>query len=204
MRIAFICAVLLADCLAVARASGISFIDRRAAPETNGAWAAAASPGFPAGLTVLTAAGALWEGGDDRLGRALWQSLDADAISGASTLVLKESFQRERPSRTGNPNEWFKGPQAHSFPSGDVSATAALVTPLILEYREDHPSIYFFAALPVFDMAARVEAQAHWQTDVLAGGAVGMLSAYFARRFKEPLILRVMPKGFALGLRRRF
>ena len=187
-----------------AHAAGLSFIDRRASEDTNGVWAAAKSPDFPVELTGLAIAGALWEGGNDRLGKTLWQCLDADAISGVSAQAMKYAFQRERPSQTSDPNEWFKGAHAASFPSGDVATVSSLVTPLMMEYREDHPSIYALAALPVFDMAARMKAQAHWPTDVLAGGALGVLSGYVARKFKEPIILSVLPKGLAVGVRYRF
>ena len=187
-----------------ARAEGTSFIDHRVGRDTGGIWSIAKPPLFPAELTILAAAGALWEGGSDRFGRTLWQSLDADALSGVSALALKYTFQRERPSQTSDPNEWFKGRHSQSFPSSDVAAAAALVTPLILEYREDEPWVYLLAALPVFDMAARLKARAHWQTDVLGGGALGALCGYGAHRLKNPFILSVMPGGVAAGLRYRF
>lgn len=185
-------------------ASGTSFIDHRVSEDTSGVWAVGKSPNFPAELTVLTVAGAFWEGGNDRLGKTLWQSLDAEALSGITAQAMKYTFQRKRPSQSSDANEWFKGPHYQSFPSGDVATTSALVTPLIMEYREDHPAIYALSALPVFDMAARMKARAHWQTDVLAGGAVGALSGYFVRKLKTPFILSLMPNGVAVGLRYRF
>jgi len=182
----------------------MSFIDQRVSEDNNGVWAVAKSPDFPAGLTAAAALGAFWEGGNDRLGKTLWQCLDADALSGITVQAMKLTFQRERPSQTGDPNEWFKGPHSQSFPSGDVSTVSSLVTPLILEYHDDHPAIYALAALPVFDMAARMKAHAHWQTDVLAGAAVGALSGYLVRKLKEPFILSIMPDSVAVGVRYRF
>jgi len=187
-----------------ARAVGIFPLDQLVPVDTNGVWAIAKSPQFPAELTILTAAAAVWEGGDDRFGQTLWQSLDADALAGAGALALKYTFQRERPSQTNNPNEWFKGPHSQSFPSADVAATAALVTPLILEYREDDPWVYLLAGLPIFDMAARLKARAHWPTDVLAGAALGGFSGYLVRKLPEPFFLSIMPDGVAVGLRYQF
>ncbi|MDE1977189.1 MAG: phosphatase PAP2 family protein [Elusimicrobia bacterium] len=187
-----------------AAAAGMSFIDRRVHEDTSGVWAAAKSPDFPAGLTAAAALGAFWEGGNNRLGKTLWQCLDADALSGVTTQALKLTFQRERPTQTSDPNEWFKGPHSQSFPSGDVSTVTSLVTPLILEYHDDHPSVYALTALPIFDMAARMKAHAHWQSDVLAGAAVGAISGYLVRKLKTPFILSIMPNGVAAGLRYRF
>jgi undecaprenyl-diphosphatase len=197
-------AAFMALSVSSARAAGLSFIDHQVGMDTSGVWAIAKSPQFPAELTILTAIGALWEGGDDRFGLTLWQSLDADAISGVSAQVLKYTFQRERPSQTSDPNEWFKGPHAQSFPSGDVATASSLVTPLILEYRQDDPWIYLLAALPIYDMAARMKARAHWQTDVLAGGALGFASGLSARQYSEPFFLSLMPNGVAAGLRYQF
>ncbi len=195
---------ILASCASSARAAGLSFVDHRLNEDTGGVWAIGKTPDFPAALTVVTAGGAFWEGGESRLGRTLWQALDADAISGLAVTAMKYTFQRERPSQTSDPNEWFKGPHSQSFPSGDVATTASLVTPLIWEYHDDKPWIYSLAALPLFDMEARMKARGHWQTDVLAGAGVGFLSGYFARKFKNPLILSVMPHGVSVGLRREF
>lgn len=194
----------MAGAAETAQASGLSFIDHRVSEDTSGLWAVAKTPDFPAELTGLAVAGAVWEGGNTRLGKVLWQSLDADAMSAIAAQGLKYAFQRERPSQTSDPNEWFKGTKSQSFPSGDVATVSSLVTPLIMEYHGDHPSIYALTALPAFDMAARLRARAHWQTDVLAGAVIGVLSGYAARKFKEPFILSILPKGVAVGVRYRF
>lgn len=181
-----------------------NLIDCRGSGDEAGVWKIAHSPEFPAALIGASAAGALWRGSDDRLGRALWQTLDASALSGGATLILKESFQRKRPSQSDSPNDWFAGPGAHSFPSGDVSAVAAVVTPLIAEYRDDSPAVWALAALPAFDMAARVQARAHWPTDALAGAAVGVGSGLLVRKLKTPFFVMILPKGVTVGLRTRF
>lgn len=196
----FLSAVLLA-----ARASACpDLIDCRGNGDRSGVWSWAPSPWFPGAVVAAAAGGALWEGGDSRLGRTLWRSVDAAAVSGAATFGLKHAFQRERPSQADTPGHWFAGPHYQSFPSGDVSAIAAVVTPPIAEYGRDVPAVWALAALPVFDMAARVRYREHWPTDTLGGAAVGVASGLLAARFKTPLLLSVMPHGVAVGLKTRF
>ncbi len=179
-------------------------LDHPVHENTGGIWSVARVGQFPAELIGATLVGALWEGGNNRLGHTLWQSLDAAAIAGLSTTGLKYTFQRERPSQTNNPDRWFQGTHAQSFPSGDVSSITALVTPMILEYHRTDPWVDALAAIPAFDMAARVEAHGHWQTDVVSGAVVGMVSGYFAHRFRKPFILSLLPGGVYVGLKSRF
>ncbi|MHB8347952.1 MAG: phosphatase PAP2 family protein [Acidiferrobacterales bacterium] len=179
-------------------------LDHPVHENTSGIWSVARVGQFPAELIGATLAGAIWEGGGNRLGRTLWQSLDAAAIAGVSTTALKYTFQRERPSQTTSPDRWFRGVHAQSFPSGDVSSITALVTPIIMEYHKSDPWVDTLAAVPVFDMAARVKAHGHWQSDVVSGAVVGIVSGYFAHRFKEPFILSLLPNGFYVGLKSRF
>lgn len=179
-------------------------LDHPVAQHTGGILGVAKTPVFPAELIGGTALAALWTGGDTRLGRTLWQGLDGAALAGVSTYTLKYTFGRERPSQTTNSDQWFQGTHAQSFPSGDVSSITGLVTPAILEYRRTDPAVYLLAALPVFDMVARVEAQGHWQTDVVGGALVGALSGYYAHHFAHPLFLSLMPHGIQVGLSQRF
>ncbi|HET9122806.1 MAG TPA: phosphatase PAP2 family protein [Acidiferrobacteraceae bacterium] len=184
--------------------AGLYHVDHPVTAHTSGIWSIARTPTFPAELIGGTALAALWTGGQSRLGRTLWEGLDGAALAGASTAVLKYSFGRERPSQTSSPDQWSQGAHAQSFPSGDVAAITGLVTPAILEYRRQDPAVYLLAALPVFDMAARVEARGHWQTDVVGGALVGALSGYYAHRFTHPLILSLLPHGAEIGFGRRF
>ena len=84
-------------------------------------------------------AGALWEGGETRLGKTFWQAIDSSALGGVSYIAT-----------------------------------------------------------------ARVKAQAHWQTDVLAIFALGTLTGYLAHSRDNPVILSVLPHGFTVGLRAQF
>jgi len=80
--------------------------------------------------------------------------------------------------------------------------TSAVVTPLVLEYGPDHPLTYALEVLPVYDAIARMKVQAHWQTDVLAGFAIGTASGWLMHRNSNtPYILRVMPHGIYIGVK---
>jgi len=149
-------------------------------------------------------AGALWEGGDTRLGKTFWQSIDSSAIGALSAEALKHIFTRSRPDQSPDPNLWFQGHGHYSFPSGEVTAVTAIVSPFVFEYAHDHPAVYALELLPLYDAIARVKVHAHWQTDVLAGFALGTGTAYFAHTRESPIILGVLPHGFMLGLKVKF
>jgi len=61
-----------------------------------------------------------------------------------------------------------------------VTHITAIVTPFIEEYGQDHPAIWALAALPLYDGLARMKSQAHWQSDVLAGMALGVGTGLYA------------------------
>lgn len=196
--------LLTALCVApAARAGGGPLgIDHRLTYDDSGIWARRNQNALIAVLLVGEVGGALWEGGEERFGRTLWQSVDATLIGGVSSEVLKRVFSRERPSKTSNPNEWFKGGGNQSFPSGEVTTTAAVVTPLVLEYGREYPAVWALEALPVYDAIARMKVRAHWQSDVIAGFVLGTAIGYYAHSRDSPLVLSVMPHGIYVGLKK--
>ena len=148
---------------------------------------------------------ALWDGGDTRLGRTMWKSIDATLAGGLAAEGLKVIFSRARPNQSSDPDLWFQGSGHESFPSGEVTVTSAIITPLVLEYRHDHPAVYALELLPLYDAIARVKVQGHWQSDVLAGFALGTAAGYYLqRRTRTPLVLSIMPHSIYIGLRRKF
>lgn len=178
-------------------------IDSRLTYEDSGIWARRYQDALIGALIVGEVGGAVWEGGEERFGRTLWQSIDASLIGGVSSQVLKYTFSRERPSATADPNRWFAGHGAQSFPSGEVTLTSAVVTPLVLEYGRDQPAIYALELLPVYDAVARLKVRAHWQSDVIAGFALGTAAGYYAHaRGGTPLVLSVMPHAIYVGLKK--
>ena len=145
---------------------------------------------------------AVWEGGEMRLGRSAWQSIDSVALAGLTAEVAKRAFGRLRPSETCDPGQWRMGDR--SFPSGEVAEISGIVTPYVLEYGHDNPGVYALELLPLYDAIARVKIGAHWQTDVLAGWALGTATGYLAYKHESPVILGVLPHGFTVGFKKRF
>jgi membrane-associated phospholipid phosphatase len=178
-------------------------IDSRLTYDNSGIWARSNQDALIASMIATVAIGALWDGGEDRLGKTFWQSVDAGFISGAAATALKFVFSRERPADTSDPNKWFTG-HGDSFPSGETTITSSLVTPFVLEYGKDYPAVYALELLPLYDGLARMKTWGHWQSDVLAGYALGTASGYFLHRSGSPLIWSVSPRAIQIGLKMQF
>ena len=144
----------------------------------------------------------LYEGSESRLGNTAWKSLDATIISTVFTESFKSLSRRMRPRYTDNPDFWLE--KGHSFPSQHVASMTAMVTPFILEYQDDYPLIHLLWALPVHQMLGRVKAQAHWQTDVLAGFLIGAISGKIAYDIDTPLLLNLTSDGIVIGWKHKF
>lgn len=84
---------------------------------------------------------------------------------------------------------------AQSRPSGEVAERASVMRPCILEYRHGHPAVCALALLPACDAVARVKTHGHWQSDVLAGAAVGVALGVYAHHRAKPLFLGFTPDG---------
>ena len=145
---------------------------------------------------------AVWEGGESRLGNSAWQSVDSMSAAALIANVMKPVFGRLRPSETNDPDQWRQG--GKSFPSGEVSTIAGIVTPYVLEYGADYPAVWALEALPVYDAIARVKSRGHWQTDVLAGFAIGTGTGYWAHSRDNPFVLSLLPHGAYVGLKKQF
>lgn len=184
-------------------------IDHTVTYDDSGIWKRSNQELVEYGLIAAEVGGALWEGGESRLGRTFWTSIDASVAAGVVSQVMKVAFSRVRPRDSGpppgDPNLWFKGNGNESFPSGEVTMVSSIVTPFMLEYGHDHPGVYALTLLPVYDAIARVKVQAHWQTDVLAGFALGSGTAWLIHRSPDsPFILKVMPHGIYVGIGKKF
>ncbi len=179
-------------------------IDHRLHYDNSGIWKRSNQTALMYGTILAVGGGALAFGDQDKLGDTLWRSVDAMVISGVGAQALKYTFQRERPSQTSDPNQWFKGVHAQSFPSGEVTAITAAVTPFIVNYGHDHPAVYALALLPAYDAVARMKVHGHWQTDVLAGAALGAGVGIWAAHRQSPLIIGWLPGGFQVGFVHHF
>jgi membrane-associated phospholipid phosphatase len=184
---------------------GLFGLDHLVPLDDHGIWARKNQLLLIDSMLAGEAAVAVWEGGDTRLGRTMWKSIDATLVGAVAAEGLKFAFSRARPSQTSDPNKWFQGSGHDSFPSGEVTVTSAIITPLVLEYRREHPTVYALELLPLYDAVARVKVHGHWQSDVLAGFALGTATGYFMQqRTRTPLVLSVMPHGIYVGLRKQF
>ncbi|QNK01102.1 phosphatase PAP2 family protein [Dyella telluris] len=184
--------------------SGILGMDHLVPYDDSGIWKRSNQQILLYGTVLSIAGGAIWLGDDDRFGDTLWRSVDSMAVTAAGTQVLKWTFQRERPSQTSNPNKWFQGIHAQSFPSGEVATISAAVTPIIASYGSDHPSVYLLALLPAYDAVARVKTHGHWQSDVVFGAAIGVGVGLWASHRDSPWIVSLLPGGFQVGFRHHF
>ena len=191
-------AMLLSMAPFVAHAGGGPLgIDHRLNYDNSGIWARHDQLLLEDGVILTEVGGALWLGGEDRLGKTYWQDIDATVFSALTAQAMKYAFGRERPSQTDDPNQWSKG--GRSFPSGEVTLQASFVTPLIMEYHDDHPWVWALEALPAYDAVARMKTWGHWQTDVLTGWAVGTAWGIYSHGKQMPFFLGLMPHGVMVG-----
>jgi undecaprenyl-diphosphatase len=172
--------------------------------DQSGIWARRYQTGLENGVIVLELAGALWFGNDDALGHTFWEAIDASAISGVGATVLKYASSRARPYQGNDPNAWFKGGGHQSFPSGEVTLQASFVTPFIANYGRERPWVWALEALPLYDSFARLKSQAHWQSDVIAGWALGTGVGYWSSTLATPLSVQLLPRGLSVGFSKRF
>ena len=179
-------------------------IDHEWSLDQSGIWARRYQQALALGVITYEVGGAVWLGNDDKLGHSLWQSLDATVISGASAQLLKRAFSRARPDQGGDPNLWFQGHCCESFPSGEVTLQASFVTPLIVNYHRDAAWIWALELLPLYDGIARMKSQAHWQTDIIAGWALGSGVGYWSAGRETPISVQVLPRGVSVGISKRF
>ena len=184
--------------------SGLFGIDHELPLDQNGIWARKYQTGLENGVIALEVAGSLWFGNDNELGHTLWQTVDSSAISAVGVELLKYGFSRARPYQGDNPNAWFKGSGHQSFPSGEVTLQASFVTPFIANYGRQDPWIWALEALPVYDAFARLKSQAHWQSDVIAGWALGTGVGYWSTTRAIPLSVQFLPGGLSVGFSKRF
>jgi len=136
---------------------------------------------------------------DDSNGeREAWAMLEAAGLSTVTAYTLKYITRRERPDQTSDPNEWFKS-GGNSFPSQHSTAAFAVGTVLAESGNDDYRWVRRFLGygLGVVTSYLRLEHNAHWLSDTVAGAALGISSGYFsmgrASRTDEQTGLSVVP-----------
>ncbi len=189
----------MAPVLTARAGGGLLGIDHRLHYDNSGIWQRSNQTTLLYGTLITVGAGAFAFGDDSKLGDTFWRSVDALVITGAATTAMKYTFQRERPLHTSDPNRFFQGTQAQSFPSGEVAAMSAAVTPFIVNYGAEHPAVYALALLPAYDAVARMKTRGHWQSDVLVGAAIGTGVGIWTAHRKSSLVVGWLPGGFSVG-----
>ncbi len=172
--------------------------------DQNGIWARKYQNALQNGVIAAEIVGSLWFGNDNELGHTFWQTVDASTISAISAQIMKRAFSRARPYQGHDPNLWFQGNGYESFPSGEVTLQASFVTPFIANYARDNPWVWSLELLPAYDAVARLKSQAHWQTDVLAGWALGTAVGYWSTTRTVPISVAILPRGLTVGFSKRF
>ena len=113
-----VCGCLLSMVTLAAHAAGGPFgIDHVVPYDNSGIWKRSYQKDLAAGTALVVLGGALWEGGDSKLGDTFWRSLDSVALASGTAQVMKFAFSRERPSQTSDPNQFFTGHGHQSFPA---------------------------------------------------------------------------------------
>ena len=186
-------------------------LDHKITFDESGIWNRDVQKGVEYGSIAIVLGGALWEGGEDQLGRTFWQAVDSTVVSSVAAQAGKYIFSRSRPTQTDDPNKWFQGSGHQSFPSGEVALVSSAVAPFVFEYGREYPAVRGLELFTVYDMVARVKSQAHpdlagklSRTDVLAGAALGTTVGYFANQRNQPFFLGLMPNGVQVGYRTKF
>jgi undecaprenyl-diphosphatase len=205
LRVLALLALLLVGHIGPAHAgSGLLGIDHEWALDQRGIWGRKEQLGLEYGVIAFEVGGALWYGNDNPFGHTLWQAADSTLLSAVAAEALKLAFGRARPDQGDNPNAWFRGRCCESFPSGEVTLQASFVTPLIVNYHREYPWIWALEVLPLYDSIARLKSRAHWQSDVIAGWAIGSGIGYGVTKLSVPLTVRVLPGGLSVGISTRF
>lgn len=138
---------------------------------------------------VLFAAWAQWVRRDrSKVWGAAWFGL-AIALGGVLNTVFKFGFGRCRPEKLLHEDLygftfWGVKSMYQSLPSGHANTAAAAAAVLWMLHPPLRP-LYVF--IPAVMMTARVLAEAHFLSDVVAGAALGVVSAVLARDLLQAL-----------------
>lgn len=180
-------------------------IDRRLRFDNHGVWSRKMQLGLQVGLVGGAVGVALYEGSESRLGRTAWQTIDSIVFTVAATQAAKIAFSRTRPAQTDDPGRFFQGSGNRSFPSGETSNVAAALTPVVLEDGSEHPWLYPAAGtLLAYDMIARMKTRGHWQSDVIAGAALGAGIGYLMHQREHSLVLAPFGNGVFVGYSKHY
>lgn len=123
--------------------------------------------------------------------------IEAAAFSSAAALVLKEAAGRERPFEGGDSGAWREG--GDSFPSMHTTAAFAIGTVLAESGNDRYRWLRRVLGYGVGAATAykRLDHDAHWLSDTVAGGALGLATARFVMKRRD---LEEQPRRARLGV----
>lgn len=109
-----------------------------------------------------------------------WNMLEAGGLSLVDSYALKYIIRRPGPADSTNSNGWFKG-GGTSFPSEHTTAAFAVGTVLA---ESGNPEFRWVRRVIGYGVGfgtayLRMKHNAHWLSDTVAGGALGMATAHF-------------------------
>lgn len=112
--------------------------------------------------------------------REAWSMFEAATLSTISAYGFKFILRRQGPDQTSDPNQWFKS-GGKSFPSEHATASFAIGTVLAEAGGDDYRWLrrVLGYGLGVGTSYLRLKHNAHWLSDTVAGGALGIASAQF-------------------------
>ncbi len=120
-------------------------------------------------------------GGKQEVLDTAWDMGEAIAFTSVSTQVLKLAAGRQRPFQSDSPRQWGKG--GSSFPSGHTSVAFAAAQVLADELpREQWRWRILAYGLAGATAIARLDSNAHWFSDTVAGAALGIATGRFVSR----------------------
>ncbi len=118
---------------------------------------------------------------DDKVRSVGQRALKALLISEVASGALKVAVGRSRPFASSDPDHLKPlsfDSDRNSFPSGHAVHAFAIATAVSDELKDTAPWVPFVAyPLAAWTATTRVREGKHWATDVVAGAAVGILSA---------------------------
>src|SRR5215469_3806273 len=109
-----------------------------------------------------------------------WNMFESAGLSAVDAYALKYIIRREGPADTTDPNRWFKG-GGKSFPSEHTTAAFAIGTVLA---ESGNPEFRWVRRVIGYGVGfgtayLRLKHNAHWLSDTVAGGALGIATAHF-------------------------
>lgn len=157
-----------------------------AAPSAKGA----STEDFHDALPAAAALGGTWLYAtlidDDDGRREAATMLEAAVFSSATAFVLKEAAGRERPNAATDPGTWHEG--GDSFPSMHVAAAFAIGTVLAESGNDRYRWIRRVLGYGIGLGTAyeRLDHNAHWLSDTVAGAGLGLATARFVMKRRTP------------------